>query len=120
MRRRLLAIVLLFLHFCSAAVRKPLKRVSGIAGWYGGKFIGRTTASGQKYDPEQLTAASRTYPFGKQLKVTYLKTRKSVIVRINDRGPWVGNRILDLSPRAAELIGLKRPGIGLVEIEEVN
>ena len=78
---------------------------------------GRPTASGEIFDDSQLTAAHRDLPFGTRLKVTSLDTGKSVVVRINDRGPFNYNLILDLSRAAAEEIGLISSGIGPVEIE---
>jgi len=90
---------------------------SGIASWYGGKFHGRKTNSGEIFDENGLTAAHRTLPFDTYLRVTFLKTNDSTIVRINDRGPHVAGRILDLSKGAAEEIGLRPHGLGEVKIE---
>jgi rare lipoprotein A len=87
----------------------------GVASWYGEEFAGRTTANGEIFDPVQFTAAHRTLPFGSVLEVTNQKTRQSVRVRVNDRGPYIGGRALDLSYAAAEKIGLIEPGIGEVE-----
>lgn len=91
--------------------------ITGIASWYGDKFHGRRTASGEVYDKNQLTAAHPQLPFGTFVKVTFLQTGESTIVRINDRGPHVGGRIIDLSRMAAETIGLRPHGIGEVEVE---
>ena len=91
--------------------------ISGAASWYGPKFHGRTTASGEPFDMHDLTAAHPTLPFGTQVRVTNQKNGKSVIVRINDRGPFVKNRVLDLSRKAAQLIGLIQSGVGRVKIE---
>lgn len=89
----------------------------GMASWYGDAFAGRRTTSGERFDPNLLTAAHRDLPFGTNAKVTFLKTGKSVVVRINDRGPHRRDRIIDLSRAAAEAIGLKPHGIGEVLIE---
>jgi rare lipoprotein A len=92
----------------------------GKASWYGPGFEGKRTASGERFDPDALTAAHRTLPFGTRLEVTYPRTGESVVVRINDRGPYAHGRIIDLSEAAAEEIGLKSRGEGVVEIEEVR
>ena len=92
----------------------------GVASWYGPKFHGRKTASGEIFDMHALTAAHRTLPFGTLVRVTYLKTGKSVVVRINDRGPWKRGRIIDLSYAAARKIGLVRDGTGRVRLEVVR
>ncbi len=93
--------------------------IKGSASWYGGGdgSDGRPTASGEIFDASALTAAHRELPFGTRLKVTSLNTGKSVVVRVNDRGPFNYNLILDLSRAAAEKIGLISCGIGQVEIE---
>lgn len=90
---------------------------TGVGSWYGNEFAGRSTASGERFNPEDFTAAHRNLPFGTHVKVTYLKTGKSVFVRINDRGPHKNDRIIDLSKAAAEAIGLKNAGIGEVLLE---
>ncbi|MXO59228.1 septal ring lytic transglycosylase RlpA family protein [Altererythrobacter salegens] len=87
---------------------------SGMASWYGPKFKGRRTASGETFDPTQLTAAHRTLPFGTRVKVT--RGDKSVIVRINDRGPFAHSRVIDVSQAAAKEIGLIGPGSGTVSL----
>lgn len=89
---------------------------SGIASYYGDAFAGRLTASGEIFDPDGLTAAHRTLPFGSKVLVTSELTGQSVVVTINDRGPWHGNRIIDLSEAAASRIGLIRPGSGPVSL----
>jgi rare lipoprotein A len=86
----------------------------GVASWYGPGFAGRKTASGERFDPHQMTAAHRTLPFGSKVRVTH--NGRSVVVRINDRGPFHGNRIIDLSQAAAEELGLRRAGSGPVEL----
>ena len=88
----------------------------GVASWYGPKFAGRRTANGETFNPAELTAAHRTLPFGSLVRVTSSRTGKSVVVRINDRGPFHGNRVIDLSEAAASEIGLKARGSGTVEM----
>lgn len=95
---------------------RPSETLQGIASWYGEEFAGRTTANGEIFDPSLLTAAHRTFPFGTVLDVTNAKTAQTVRVRVNDRGPYIGNRVIDLSYAAAQQIGLIEPGIGTVEI----
>lgn len=86
----------------------------GVASWYGPGFAGRRTASGERFNPSELTAAHRTLPFGSRVRVTM--GDRSVVVRINDRGPFHGGRVIDLSQAAAEQIGLRRAGSGRVEL----
>jgi len=89
----------------------------GIASWYGHPYHGRTSASGEVYDMEQLTAAHRTLPFGTLVRVVNLENEKTVDVRINDRGPFIDQRIIDLSHAAAQAIDLIGPGIARVRLE---
>ncbi len=93
---------------------------SGTASWYGPKFHGRTTASGEPFDMHDLTAAHRTLPFGTLARVTNAANNRSVVVRINDRGPFHGKRVIDLSRKAARAIGLMRRGVGRVTVEVLN
>ena len=86
----------------------------GVASWYGPGFAGRRTASGERFNPSELTAAHRSLPFGTKVRVTH--NGRSVVVRINDRGPFHGGRVIDLSQAAAEQIGLRRAGSGRVEL----
>jgi rare lipoprotein A len=93
----------------------------GVASYYGAKFHGRRTASGEKYSRHKLTAAHNTLPFGCMVKVTDVKTGKWVIVRINDRGPYHPKRIIDLSYEAARQMGMtKGKGIMKVKIRVVE
>lgn len=92
----------------------------GVASWYGPGFHGETTAGGEVFDQYALTAAHRSLPFGSRVKVTNLDNGRSVIVRINDRGPWVSGRVIDLSRRAAESIGLIGKGIAKVKLETIT
>lgn len=89
----------------------------GEASYYGASLAGNPTASGEPFDPSKLTAAHRTLPLGSQVRVTNLRNDETVAVRINDRGPFHGNRILDLSRRAAEKIGMLARGKARVKIE---
>lgn len=88
----------------------------GEASWYGSGFHGRTTANGERYDMNGISAAHKTLPFGTRVRVIY--NDKSVLVRINDRGPYADNRIIDLSKSAADRIGLTQKGVGKVKIEK--
>ena len=90
----------------------------GLASWYGGRFQGRTTAAGETYDMNELTCAHPTLPMGTWLHVTNLHTKKATYVRVNDRGPVVDGRIVDLSYAAARVIGLS--GVGRVKLEQVH
>ena len=90
----------------------------GNASWYGGlKFNGRRTASGEIYNPRKMTAAHRNLPFNTKVRVTNTKNDKSVVVKINDRGPFSHDRIIDLSEKAASKLDLKRAGIGSVKVQ---
>ncbi len=91
-------------------------RERGIASWYGGKFHGRRTASGEVYDMHDHTAAHKTLPMGTVLLVRNLDNGKKTVVRVNDRGPFVRNRIIDLSYGAARELGMVRNGTARVEI----
>jgi len=94
-----------------------LKSYKGRASWYGARHHGKKTASGELFDKEELTAAHRTLPFGTKVQVTNNQNGKSVIVRINDRGPFRKGLIIDLSYAAARAIGMVRAGISEVELE---
>ena len=89
---------------------------TGKASFYADKFEGRTTASGEKYRHNKLTAAHKTLPFGTKVKVTNLSNGQSVKVRINDRGPFVQGRIIDLSKKAAKKIDMVNAGVTKVTI----
>lgn len=92
----------------------------GTASFYGRRFNGRRTASGEAFDMHALTAAHRTLPFGSKVRVTNLANDRSVVVRINDRGPFTRKRVIDLSRAAANEIGLIRRGHGQVRLELVE
>jgi len=89
----------------------------GNASWYGAHLQGRRTASGEPYDPQSLTAAHPTLPLHSTVRVTNLNNGRSVEVRINDRGPYTGRRVIDLSVKAAEAIGLMHRGVARVKVE---
>ena len=114
----LLLIVLSFVQFImfSATVAKA---DVGQASYYGNEFVGRRTASGARYNHNLLTCAHRKYPFGTKLRVTNLKNKKSVIVLVNDRGPYIHGRIIDLSRLAASNLGIIRSGTGKVKVERI-
>lgn len=111
-----LAILALVLPFGAAESRTQV----GVVSWYGGSFHGRPTASGERFDSRALTMAHRTLPFGTKVRVTNLRNGRSVIVRVNDRGPFVGQRIADLSQAAAADIGMMRRGVARARIEVVG
>ena len=92
----------------------------GIASWYGKKFHGHRTSNGEIYDMYQMTAAHKTLPLPSYVRVTHLKNGQSVIVRVNDRGPFHRNRLIDLSYVAAKKLGITATGTGVVEVEAIN
>ena len=92
-------------------------RQSGIASTYGGKFHGRKTASGERFNANKLTAAHRVLKFGTRVRVTRLSNGLTVIVRITDRGPYHGDRIIDLSTAAAKALGMHIPSVMQVTID---
>ena len=100
-----------------AAERRGRVIGTGGASYYARKFAGRLTANGERYRPGRLTAAHRTLRFGTRVRVTNLRNGRSVVVRINDRGPFVRGRIIDLSRAAAERIGMIRSGVARVRLE---
>ncbi len=92
----------------------------GIASWYGEEFHGRRTSSGEIYNMYEMTAAHKSLPFGTKVLVVDLKTGRSVVVRINDRGPFIHGRIIDLSFAAAKKLGIVKKGIARVGIKIVQ
>ena len=113
---RFIAVTLMvFLAAGSSALAKESQ--CGEASWYGNNFAGKPTASGEIYDPTSLTAAHRTLRFGTRVRVREVSSGNSVIVRINNRGPFVSGRIIDLSSSAADRIGYKRRGVTRVCIK---
>ncbi len=95
-------------------------RENGIASWYGPDFHGKLTANGERYDMYGMTAAHKILPFGTQIKVTNKNNGRSIVVRINDRGPFVANRIIDLTHTGAEKLGMLGPGTAPVILESVG
>lgn len=102
----------------SASVAEPAFETigTGMASYYGRELAGNRTASGERFNPSALTAAHRTLPLGSKVRVTNPRTGDSVIVRINDRGPFHGNRLIDLSEAAAREIGIRAAGRGVVQL----
>ncbi len=92
----------------------------GISSWYGTKFHGKKTANGETYDMFAMTAAHKTLPLPSYVKVTNLKNGRSIVVRVNDRGPFHENRIIDLSYAAAIKLGIHKTGTGFVEVRTVE
>jgi rare lipoprotein A len=98
----------------------PYYDQEGIASWYGDPFHGRQTANGEIYDMKDLTAAHKTLPMPVFVRVTNLENGRSLVLRVNDRGPFVANRIIDVSRRAAQLLGFQQQGITRVRVQVVD
>ncbi|MDD5138536.1 MAG: septal ring lytic transglycosylase RlpA family protein, partial [Candidatus Omnitrophica bacterium] len=96
-----------------------LYSMTGIASWYGRRFMGKKTASGEVFDPEKMTAAHRRLAMGTLVRVTNLKNGRQVMVRINDRGPYIPGRIIDLSRAAARTMDMIERGLAPVRMEIV-
>jgi len=117
------AISLLAIAGCGKSVKKELLEdrprfvQTGVASWYGKDFKGGKTASGERFDPDELTAAHRTLPFGTMVRVTNLRNNRSVAVQITNRGPFITSRIIDLSPAAARELRIVHSGVVRVRIE---
>lgn len=95
-------------------------KAEGLASWYGADFHGRYTANGEVFDKESISAAHPTMPLPSYARVTNLRNKKSIIVRVNDRGPYVGNRVIDLSARVARLLEFHGHGVTKVKVEYVG
>lgn len=106
-------------HITSARAREPAwcSHQTGVASWYGGRWHRRLTANGERYDQNSLTAAHRKLPFGTKVRVTNVRTGRCCVVRINNRGPYVGRRVIDLSRAAARLIDVYHAGLARVKLE---
>jgi rare lipoprotein A len=104
----------------SAKTTRPAAASVGEASYYASKFHGRPTANGERFDNGKLTAAHRTLAFGTKVRVTNLTNGRSVVVRVNDRGPFVRGRIIDLSQAAARRIDMVRAGVVRVKIEPLG
>ena len=116
----LLLFALLYLSSCSPAPYRSVQLPGTsyvTASWYGPKFHGKPTASGKKFNMYAMTCAHKVFPFGVRLRVTNLRNNKSVAVTVNDRGPFIAGRDLDLSYAAAREIGLVKQGVGRVKIQ---
>jgi rare lipoprotein A len=105
---------------CSAALAQDVAVATGTVSWYGRELAGRKTASGDIFDPAALTMAHRTWPLGTQVKVTNLRNQRSVVVTVNDRGPYTPGRIADLSEAAARQIGMVRSGVTQARLEVLD
>jgi len=121
LRKSVVGVVSVLL-FCGSCTKNAPKAEGtgqlGVASWYGHPFDGRLTANGEVYDMEKLTAAHRTFPFGTVLRVENLSNQRTVEVRINDRGPFVQGRIIDLSHAAAQSISVQ--GIANVRLQVIS
>jgi rare lipoprotein A len=119
--RRIALPVACFWGLWTGASAQPVQppSESGIASWYGAPYHGQRSASGEIYDQEKLTAAHRTLPFGTRVRVHRAGREESVVVRINDRGPFVKSRIIDLSHAAAVRLGMTDGGVAPVIVEVV-
>ena len=104
----------------AAARREPIHIETGMASFYGPGFHGRTTASGETYDQEELTAAHPTLAFGSRVRVTNLANGESVVVRVTDRGPYARGRVIDLSVGAARELRFVRRGVTRVRLERIS
>ena len=110
-------LTVLLLFFRAAAQDKKPNQFIGRASYYADKFHGRRTANGERFDMNAFTAAHRSLPFGTRVKVTNLRNQKSVVLRINDRGPYIHSRIIDVSRAAAKVIGLIGIGSAMVSLQ---
>ena len=113
-------ITLCFAQVRTGEINRGIFYQDGIASWYGGEFNGRPTASGEIFNDAQFTAAHPILPFGTMLKITNQHNNKSVTVRVNDRGPFVAARVIDLSRAAAEQLDMIRTGTAPVSIESLS
>ena len=119
----LMVLLLTGLPACAGSTRDPAEvggvssQETGLASYYGHQYHGRTTANGETYDENALTAAHRTLPFGTRVRVINLENGKSMLLRINDRGPFVEGRIIDVSWRAAQDLDFVREGVVKARVE---
>ena len=104
----------------AVAIDEETEIDGGMASYYGNELAGNRTASGERFDPSQLTAAHRSLPFGSKVRVTNTSNGDSVIVRINDRGPFSHGRVIDVSTAAAREIGMHRSGTARVKLALLN
>lgn len=111
-----LFIVSIIIISSCASSRRGVFKQEGVASWYGPGFHGKKTANGERYNQRRMTAAHKTLPFNTEVKVTNLDNGRSVVVRINDRGPYVDDRIIDLSKKAARKLGMLQTGTARVRL----
>ena len=118
----MVSVLLMSCTFVQLKLQNVISPLRGKASYYGmgDGFAGRKTANGEIFDPNQLTAAHRTLPLGTRVRVTNLDNGKQVVVRINDRGPYVSWRIIDLSVAAARQLGMMHSGVANVKLEPLN
>jgi rare lipoprotein A len=102
----------------TAKLGRPLQ--TGQASWYGPGFHGRRTASGERFNSADMTAAHRSLPFGTRVRVVHEDTGRSVVVRINDRGPFTGGRVIDLARGPAQALGLTSSGVARVALHQLD
>ena len=112
-----LALALMALPILAQAGDSRVEIGTGLASYYGAELNGNRTASGERFDPNAMTAAHRTLSFGTRVAVTNLANGQEVVVRVNDRGPWGKTRIMDLSYAATKQIGMHRSGTARVKLE---
>lgn len=112
--------LLLCLVFCLAFLCKGQTQYEGVASYYGEQFHGKQTASGQTFNQHALTAAHPTLPFGTKIRVTNIANNNSVVVTVNDRGPYAKDRIIDLSYEAARILGYVQRGLTYVKLEIIK
>lgn len=117
---KILTLLAIFIAAFLATMDVKAKPITGITSYYHPSLNGNLTANGERYNHRNLTAAHRSLPFGTKVRVTDLTTNKSVIVKINDRGPFVKGRVLDLSGAAASSLGIKKRGVAKVQITVLN
>lgn len=113
-------VIFVLMLFCLTSANASGLFQTGKASYYGKAHHGKKTASGVRFNMYGLTAAHRTLPFGTKLRVTLPETGKSVIVTVNDRGPFIKGRVLDLSQGAARALGMIKIGVGKIEIEKLS
>jgi len=107
-------------HAAPESIKEESASKKGIASWYGEQFQGNPTANGEIYDMNGLTAASRELPLGTKIQVKNLTNNRSVVLRINDRGPYIPGRFLDVSKGAAERLGFTNAGLAHVEVKVIR
>lgn len=115
--RSFFVMALLALPVLAQAGERRVEIGTGMASYYGSELSGNRTASGERFDPNAMTAAHRTLSFGSLVAVTNLANGQEVVVRVNDRGPWGKSRILDVSYAAAKQLGMHRSGTAKVKLE---